>query len=138
MRVIFIDDRLDIPLSSFHRLVNKLRVRFPGTFIILFGMTKENDNIKYAQYKVGCAHINISLTRNVPENGVAIQEWLNHNMRTEHICIITDNNDVRPLNEYIVRPSTFMICHNVSKMLKMPYKNKMNDMIMAGNIRKQF
>lgn len=83
-------------------------------------------------------HINVSLTRSVPESGVAIQEWLNHNMRTEHICIITDNDDVRPLNEYIVRPSTFMMYHNVSKMLKMPYKNKMNNMITAGNIRKQF
>lgn len=138
MRVIFIDDRLNMPLLSFRKLVNKLRTRFPEVFIILFGMTKKNDNIKYAQCKTGCMHINVSLTRSVPESGVAIQEWLNHNMRTEHICIITDNDDVRPLNEYIVRPSTFMMYHNVSKMLKMPYKNKMNNMITAGNIRKQF
>lgn len=134
MNVIFIDDRLDINLK---RMVRKLRFRFPNAFIILFGMKKENDNIKYAHERSGCINVNVSFTRSTPENGVAIQEWLNHNMRTEHICIVTNCNDVRPLNEYVVKPG-FMKYHNIARMLHQPYKNKMHDMISAGNIRKQF
>lgn len=132
--MIFLDDRI----KKLHPIAKKLRHDFPDTCIVLFGMDKKNAHSQYGHERIGILNYDVINIPGVPENGIAIQEWLNRNLASiSNICIVTECDTIRPLTEYIVKPG-FFIVRKVNKMLKQPYKNKMESMISAGNMRSHF
>lgn len=102
----------------------------------MFGMPKEKAHSQYGYERIGILNYSVVNIPGVPENGIAIQEWLNRHLETEHICIVSKDENLRPLKEYVVKPLFFY--RNVCKMLKKPYVNKMHDMVASGNMRKHF
>lgn len=42
------------------------------------------------------------------ERGIDIQEWLNSNPYVDHIVILDDNSDMRPLMDYLVQTKSFV------------------------------
>lgn len=134
MDMIFLDDRI----KNLKPIAKKLRKAFPDAIIAMFGMDKKNAHSQYGHERIGILNYNVVNIPGAPEDGIAIQEWLNRNIdMQEGICIVTSQESMRPLTEYIVHPG-LMTVSKVGKMLKQPYENKMKDMVKAGCMRKHF
>lgn len=70
------------------------------------------------------------------EGGIEVQEYLNHHS-ADNICIVSDQEDIRPLGDYRLRSSTFFLLHKIHKVLQKPYQNKMEKQN-RNSRRKQF
>lgn len=68
--------------------------------------------------------------------GIEVQEWLNHH-NVDNICIVSDQEDMRPLEYYRIRSSALFLNHKIKKMLTQPYTNKMAEQNRKSR-RKQF
>lgn len=145
LRMIFIDDNI----SNVRRIagvvsrINREYFRYRSEVqVVHFGMDKKNCHSQYSHERFRPKdYSDFKLMFNlvgVPEDGIAIQEWLNHRElyggKVNNICIIS-NRDMRPLNDYVVRPG-FMLGRKVKKMLETPYKNK--TAYMQDSLRKLF
>lgn len=71
------------------------------------------------------------------DKGVEVQEWINHHVDINRICIVSNEEDVRPLENFRIRFSKFFLGWKIRKMLRVPYINKMSKQI-EGNMRKMF
>lgn len=134
MKMIFLDDKM----RRLRPIAEKLRAGFPDACIVLFGMDKKNAHSQYGHERIGILNYDVINIPGAPENGIAIQEYLNRHIdQVDNICIVTECDTIRPLTEYIVKPG-WRIVHSVNKMLDMPYKNKMKNIVSSGNMRKHF
>ncbi len=57
------------------------------------------------------------------DKGVEVQEWINHHYNIEHVCIISDEEDMRPVEEYCIFYSKFFLKQRIKKMLSYRYIN---------------
>ena len=133
MEVIFLDDKI----KNLRPIARKVRKKFPNACIAIFGMDKKYAHSQYGHERIGILNYSVVNIPGAPEDGIAIQEWLNRHIETvTGACIVSNRTDLRPLIEYTVSPG-FFIVKRIKEVLQLPYTNKMRRMV-QGNMRKHF
>lgn len=71
------------------------------------------------------------------DKGIEVQEWINHHVDINNVCIVSEEEDIRPMAEYRIHFSRFFLGWRIRKALRKPFINMMAKQI-KGNIRKMF
>lgn len=71
------------------------------------------------------------------DKGIEVQEWINHHLNIDNICIVSEEADIRPLEGYRIHFARFFLGWRIRKTLSKPYINMMAKQI-EGNTRKMF
>ncbi len=71
------------------------------------------------------------------DKGVEVQEWINHHYNIKHVCVISNEEIMYPVEDYCIYYMPFFLKLRIKKMLSFSYENPMED-ISKETCRKMF
>lgn len=104
--------------------------------IVFFGLNGFN-NAQKEKFMQSWGISSFNHIKSVTVNGgIEIQEYLNHH-KAESICVVSNQEDVRPFEKYRIDPSSSFLWYKIKKMFRKSYINHMKRQNSFSS-RKQF